>query len=52
MPAFGLYIDNETLRSKKTYIVNDQSPNEIPLIAEIAVSFRVLPHLFLTSLIY
>lgn len=38
--------------SKETHILNNQSPDEIQLIAEIAVFFRVLPYLFLTSLTY
>lgn len=38
--------------SKETYRLNYQSPDEIQLIAEIAVFFSVLPYLFLTSLTY
>lgn len=33
-------------------MLNDQCPDEIQLIAEIAVFFSVLPYLFLTSLTY
>lgn len=51
-PAVGLYMDNGTptiALSKE--ILNDQSPHEIQLIAEIAFLFWVvLPYLFLTSL--
>lgn len=55
IPASGHHNDSRnpySLFSKETHRLNYQSPNEIQLIAEIAVFFSVLPYLFLTSLTY